>query len=52
MDGPWVARQLPALATLETGWADAAAGRSLIHADLRANNVLLTRDQVFILDWA
>jgi aminoglycoside phosphotransferase (APT) family kinase protein len=49
---PWVARHLPALATLEAGWADAAAGRSLIHADLRADNVLLTRDRVFILDWA
>ncbi|MGH3622472.1 MAG: phosphotransferase, partial [Sciscionella sp.] len=42
---------LDRLAELERGWADAAAGTSLLHADLRADNILLTADRVVFVDW-
>lgn len=49
--GPWAARHLGALAELESGWAAAADGDSLAHADLRADNILLTEDRVVFVDW-
>lgn len=48
---PWAARRLGALAELEAGWADAAGGDTLAHADLRADNILLTEDRVVFVDW-
>jgi Ser/Thr protein kinase RdoA (MazF antagonist) len=48
---PWALRHLDALAGLESGWAAAAAGDTLVHADLRADNVLLTADRVYVVDW-
>jgi Ser/Thr protein kinase RdoA (MazF antagonist) len=48
---PWAQRHLDALAELESGWAAAAAGDTLVHADLRADNVLLTADRVYVVDW-
>jgi aminoglycoside phosphotransferase (APT) family kinase protein len=48
---PWARRHLDGLAGLEESWADAAEGRSLVHADLRADNLLLTDDRVFVVDW-
>ncbi|MFE3447686.1 phosphotransferase family protein [Nonomuraea sp. NPDC059194] len=48
---PWALRNLDALAELEEGWAAAAEGDSLVHADLRADNVLLTDDRVYVVDW-
>jgi aminoglycoside phosphotransferase (APT) family kinase protein len=48
---PWARRHLGDLAALESGWADAAAGRTLAHSDLRADNLLLTRDRVLVVDW-
>ena len=37
---------------LESGWAAAAQGSTLLHADLRADNLLLTRDgSVMVIDW-
>lgn len=49
---PWAVRHLDALAALETGWADAAAGYTLAHGDLRADNLLLTGDgRVYVVDW-
>ncbi|UKD50934.1 phosphotransferase (plasmid) [Amycolatopsis sp. FU40] len=48
----WARTNLPRLVELESGWAAAAAGDTLCHADLRADNVLLTADdRVFIVDW-
>ncbi|MFX0574380.1 phosphotransferase family protein [Nocardia nepalensis] len=47
----WVGDHLDLLAALEHGWADAAAGHTLLHMDLRADNVLLTGEQVVIVDW-
>jgi aminoglycoside phosphotransferase (APT) family kinase protein len=49
---PWAVRHLAELAALEAGWADAAAGDTLAHADLRADNLLLTADgRVMVVDW-
>ncbi|MGW0802095.1 aminoglycoside phosphotransferase family protein [Nonomuraea sp. NPDC002799] len=48
---PWALRHLGALAELESGWAVAAAGDSLVHADLRADNILLTDEHVYVVDW-
>lgn len=48
---PWARRHLDALAELESGWEAAAAGDTLLHADLRADNVLLTDEHVYVVDW-
>jgi hypothetical protein len=48
---PWARRHLADLAALENRWAAAAAGASLVHADLRADNLLLTGDRVVVVDW-
>ncbi|PZG14809.1 aminoglycoside phosphotransferase family protein [Nonomuraea aridisoli] len=48
---PWAVRHLGELAEVESGWAEAAAGDSLIHGDLRADNILLAGDRVYLVDW-
>ncbi|MEU4326488.1 phosphotransferase family protein [Nonomuraea dietziae] len=48
---PWALHHLDALAELESGWVEAAEGETLVHADLRADNLLLTEDQVYVVDW-
>ncbi|SEG99661.1 Phosphotransferase enzyme family protein [Nonomuraea solani] len=48
---PWALRHLGELAGLESGWAAAAAGDTLVHADLRADNILLAGDRVYVVDW-
>jgi aminoglycoside phosphotransferase (APT) family kinase protein len=47
----WVRRHVERLAGLEQGWPDAAIGNSLVHCDLRADNLLLTGDRVVVVDW-
>jgi Ser/Thr protein kinase RdoA (MazF antagonist) len=47
----WPAERLDTLAELEAGWADAADGETLLHTDVRADNVLLTPDRVVFVDW-
>ncbi|MFD7655897.1 phosphotransferase family protein [Actinosynnema sp. NPDC059797] len=49
---PWALDRLDELVELESRWAAATAGTSLVHADLRADNALLTSsgDVVFV-DW-
>jgi hypothetical protein len=49
--GDWVDRHLDALADLEAGWEQAVAGDSLVHADLRADNLLIGEDRVWVVDW-
>lgn len=39
------------LAELEATWPDHAAGETLLQADLRADNILLTDDRVVFVDW-
>ncbi|SDH89526.1 aminoglycoside phosphotransferase family protein [Nonomuraea jiangxiensis] len=48
---PWAARHLGELAELESGWAEGAAGDTLVHGDLRADNILLAGDRVYVVDW-
>ncbi len=48
---PWSRAHLDQLAELERSWPAHAAGDTLLHMDLRADNVLLTGDRVMIVDW-
>ncbi len=47
----WTQQNLPELVALEAGWAEAARGETLCHADLRSDNLLLTEDRVMVVDW-
>jgi len=47
----WARARLVDLAAVEDGWARAAAGDTLVHGDVRADNVLLTHDRVVFVDW-
>ncbi|WP_436491887.1 aminoglycoside phosphotransferase [Actinokineospora sp. HUAS TT18] len=51
VDDPWARRHADRLAELEAGWAEAAAGDTLLHLDTRADNLLLTHDSLVIVDW-
>lgn len=49
---PWAAANLAALAGWEARWEDGARGDTLLHGDLRADNMLLTPDGgVVFVDW-
>lgn len=51
LDG-WTRSRLATLAELEAEWEHAAAGRALLHADIRADNILLGPDgTVTFVDW-
>lgn len=48
----WARAHLDVLAELESHWEEAAAGEALIHADLRADNMLLDEHgEVTFVDW-
>jgi aminoglycoside phosphotransferase (APT) family kinase protein len=47
----WSRRHLDALAALEARAPQAVEGETLVHFDIRADNMLLTPDQVYIVDW-
>ncbi len=47
----WSCRHLEALAALEAGAAEAVAGETLLHLDVRADNLLLTPGRVYVVDW-
>lgn len=50
--GQWARRRLATLAEIEATWPEAADGDTLLHADLRADNVLLTGDgAAVVVDW-
>ena len=48
---PWARRNLDALADLEARWPEAVAGTTLLHSDVRSDNLLLTPDGVVFVDW-
>jgi hypothetical protein len=48
---PWAAAHLDRLAELESGWPEACAGSTLVHGDVRADNVLIAADDVVFVDW-
>ncbi len=50
LDG-WSLRHLDWLSELEAGAPAAAEGDTLLHLDLRADNLLLTPDRVVVVDW-
>ena len=47
----WARRNLERLALAESEWEAASAGATLLHFDLRADNILLTTDRVLVVDW-
>jgi hypothetical protein len=49
--GPGVRARLAELLQLEARWPESTDGESLVHLDIRADNVLLTRDRVLFVDW-
>jgi hypothetical protein len=48
---PWARENVDRLAALEVAWSGAAAGDTLLHSDMRADNILLTPDRVVFVDW-
>ena len=48
---PWAAVRLGELRALEAGWAEGGEGTTLLHCDVRADNILLTPEQVVLVDW-
>jgi Phosphotransferase enzyme family len=48
---PWSQRHLAALAELEALAPAAVAGETLLHFDIRADNLLLTEERVWFVDW-
>jgi aminoglycoside phosphotransferase len=47
----WSARHLDRLAELESGWGDAVVGSTLLHGDVRSDNLLVTSSGVVFVDW-
>ncbi|MXZ88788.1 MAG: aminoglycoside phosphotransferase family protein [Dehalococcoidia bacterium] len=48
---PWFRQNLDRLADLEAKIPEAVEGDTLVHFDIRADNILLTDDRVWFLDW-
>lgn len=48
---PWASHHLGQLVELESGWPEACAGSTLLHGDVRGDNVLVTDDEVIFVDW-
>jgi Phosphotransferase enzyme family len=47
----WIEKNLGALVRLEADWPRAARGGSLIHTDLRADQILIAKERAVFLDW-
>lgn len=47
----WLADNLERLPELEEEWEQAAQGETLLHLDIRADNIVLTSDSVVFVDW-
>src|SRR5207244_6372038 len=48
---PNVREHVGDLVELESRWPESVLGDSLVHLDLRADNLLLTPDRVLVVDW-
>jgi aminoglycoside phosphotransferase (APT) family kinase protein len=48
---PWALRNLGRLAELESRAPGAVEGDALVHCDIRADNLLIAGDRVYVLDW-
>ena len=49
---PWSRRNLDRLVELESQAPDAVDGDTLLHLDVRADNILLAENEVWLFDWA
>lgn len=49
---PWAAGRLDTLVELESGWSSSMPSETLLHTDLRADNILITDTGAQIVDWA
>ncbi|NNH73654.1 phosphotransferase [Nocardia uniformis] len=50
---PWAMRNLDRLAALEERWLEWADGETLLHTDLRPDNLMVTADgSAMVVDWA
>ncbi len=47
----WSRQNLGRLAELESGWPDALAGSTLLHCDVRSDNLLVTQGGIVFVDW-
>jgi aminoglycoside phosphotransferase len=47
----WSGRNLERLAELESEWREAVQGSTLLHGDVRSDNLLLTGNGVVFVDW-
>ena len=47
----WAGRHLEQLAGLESDWPEAVAGNTLLHCDVRSDNMLVTDRGVVFVDW-
>jgi aminoglycoside phosphotransferase len=47
----WSGRNLERLAALESGWREAVQGSTLLHGDVRSDNLLVTGNGVVFVDW-
>ncbi|HKC18958.1 MAG TPA: phosphotransferase [Candidatus Dormibacteraeota bacterium] len=48
---PWAIRNLARLAQLESRAPEMTAGDALVHCDLRADNLLIAGERIYVLDW-
>jgi aminoglycoside phosphotransferase len=48
---PWARGHLAGLVELEERFPLVVKGSTLLHFDLRADNILVTRDRIFFVDW-
>jgi hypothetical protein len=48
---PWARAHLDRLAELESSWPATCVGPTLVHGDIRSDNVLLSDDGVVFVDW-
>jgi aminoglycoside phosphotransferase (APT) family kinase protein len=48
---PWALRNLARLAELEAWAPEASAGETLLHFDIRADNILIEGERVYVVDW-
>ena len=48
---PWIAAHLPRLQGSARAGLSCLEGRSLVHSDIRSDNLLLTEEGAYIIDW-
>ncbi|WP_265521946.1 aminoglycoside phosphotransferase family protein [Oerskovia flava] len=50
-DAPWAAQRLDELVAVERHVLVACEGEAIVHGDIRGDNVLLTADAAYLVDW-